>query len=95
MRLTLDLKPEEHRMIKSVAAAHGQSMKAAILSKFGLKTKRLVKNPKPKPVKEMDETDYLFSSPANAAHLIEEFNGKREENLRFDSLNDLKRALGN
>ena len=86
MRLTLDLDAEEHRQIKTLAAFHGQSTKAFILSKLGLGSAA--------PASGTDETTYLFSTSANADHLKKVLNGKPENRLKFDSIEDVKRALG-
>lgn len=83
MRLTLDLNTEEHRQIKTLAAFHGQTIKAFILSKLGLGS-----------AAAGDETSYLFSTPANADHLEKALNGKPENRLKFESIEDVKRALG-
>ncbi len=86
MRLTLDLDTEEHRQIKTLAAFHGQTIKAFILSKLGLRSTT--------PASGTDETNYLFSTSANAEHLEKVLNGKPENHLKFDSIEDVKRALG-
>lgn len=45
-------------------------------------------------VKEMDETDYLLSSPANRKHLLEAIEHvNRGENLIEVNLDDLEKAL--
>ena len=85
MRLTLDLDTEEHRQIKTLAAFHGQTIKAFILSKLGLGSTH---------ASGTDETTYLFSTAANAEHLDKGLNGKPENRLKFDSIEDVKRALG-
>ena len=84
MRLTLDLDTDVHQKIKTLAACHGQTVKAFILSKIGLEEPDAVQDP----------TAYLFSTLANAAHLENALNGKPENRLKFDSIEDVKRALG-
>lgn len=85
MRLTLDLDTEEHRQIKTLAAFHGQTIKAFILSRLGLASTA---------PPGTDETAYLFSTSANAEHLEKALHGKPENRLKFDSIEDVKRALG-
>ncbi|MES2706313.1 MAG: hypothetical protein V4726_06860 [Verrucomicrobiota bacterium] len=88
MRLTLDLDTEIHRKIKTLAAFHGQTVKAFILSRIGLEESD------PPQSSPEDETAYLFSTRANAEHLEKGLQGKPENRLKFDSIEDVKRALG-
>ncbi|MFT5465827.1 MAG: hypothetical protein ACI8UO_000923 [Verrucomicrobiales bacterium] len=43
---------------------------------------------------EMDETEFLLSDPVNAKRLREALARDRSENISFESLDDLKNAVG-
>lgn len=88
MRLTLDLDAEAHRKITTLAEFQGQTLEVYILSRIGLAESNAAVKPEP------DETDYLFSTAANAEHLERSLSGKPENRLRFDSVEDVKHALG-
>ncbi len=88
MKLTLDLDAEAHRKIKTMADDQGQTIEAYILSRIGLEESDVAVEPEP------DETEYLFSTAANAAHLEKALSGKPENRLKSDSIEDVKRALG-
>jgi hypothetical protein len=90
MQLTLDLDAEEHRKILAQAAVHGQTVTAFILSRLRLEEGQGGAHE----AVNGDETAYLFSTPANAEHLERALKGKPEGRIKFDSVEDVKRALG-
>ena len=84
-RLSIELSSVEHRQIKALAAYNGLSLKDFILTSI------LGNNKKPKQ-KDMDETQYLLSSPANAKWLKAALETK--DTISFKNIDDLKNALG-
>ena len=94
MRLTLELDAKLHRQIKTLAAYHGQTIKGFILERLGLAEAPSEASPKRSSEAAPDETAYLFSSPANATRLTRALKGKAAKRTKFDSVEDLKRALG-
>ena len=94
MRLTLELDAKLHRQIKTLAAYHGQTIKGFILEKVGLAEATSDTMPPTRPEAAKDETAYLLSHPVNSAKLKKALKGKAANRVKFDSLQDLKRALG-
>ena len=90
MRVTLDITSEAHRQLKTLAAFRGMTMKDFILSQ-ALGTAPEQKKIPGKP-KGMDETDYLLSTPANAARLEAALSS--QERVSFASEEELRRAIG-
>lgn len=90
MRLTLDISSEAHRQLKTLAAYSGMTMKDFIVNR-ALGIEPTGKQLPGKPVR-MDETDYLLSSPANAARL--EAALKSEKLVSFNSEEELRSAIG-
>ncbi|MES2660484.1 MAG: hypothetical protein V4689_17800 [Verrucomicrobiota bacterium] len=82
-RLSIEIDPEQHRQIKTLATFAGLSIKDYILQKT-----------LPSREKESDATDHLLSSPANARRLKDALNAPSSELLAFESLKDLEDALG-
>ncbi|MEI6819001.1 MAG: hypothetical protein WCL19_05310 [Verrucomicrobiota bacterium] len=82
-RLSIEIDPEQHRQIKTLATFAGLSIKDYIL------TKTLTQKSS-----KMDSTGQLLGSPKNAAHLREAIATPSTEYLVFESLNDLESALG-
>lgn len=78
MKVTLDMSAEEHRQLKTLAAFSGMTMKDFILSR----------------ALELDETEYLLKSPANAARLAEAVKSPSAARVGFNSIEELRRALG-
>jgi len=82
-RLSIEIDPEQHRQIKTLATFAGMSIKDYIL----LKT--LSQNgPAP------DATTHLLASPRNARRLRQALDTPRSEHLAFESIEDLEHALG-
>ena len=84
-RLTIEIDPEQHRQIKTLATFSGMTIKDFILSKT-LGTKQH-KTP-------TDATDRLMGSAKNAARLRKAMASPESEHRVFESVEDLKDALG-
>jgi hypothetical protein len=83
-RLTIEIEPEQHRQIKTLATFSGMTIKEFILSKtLG-----------PQQNASGDATDRLMGSAKNAARLREAMATPDSEHRVFKSLEDLKNALG-
>jgi len=82
-RLSIEIDPEQHRQIKTLATFSGMSMKDFILSKI-----------LPAKEEEMDTTEKLLSHPENKKRLLEAINQPTKDHLIFESMDDLKNALG-
>ena len=82
-RLSIEIDPEQHRQIKTLATFAGLSIKEYILQKT-LPTKP----------KDIDTTDLLLSSPANAKRLRNALETPRSDYLVFETMKDLEDALG-
>lgn len=84
-RLSIEIDPEQHRQIKTLATFEGMSIKDFILSRTlsGLK-----------PIEETNATDKLLSHPKNRERLLEAISTPSDESLVFESIEDLKDALG-
>jgi uncharacterized protein (DUF1778 family) len=82
-RLTIEIEPEQHRQIKTLATFAGMSIKEFILSKT-----------LPAKTSNEDSTGKLPGSPANAARLREAIQTPASEHRVFESLKDLEDALG-
>ena len=83
-RLTIEIEPEQHRQIKTLATFSGMTIKEFILSKtIG-----------PQPNASGDATDRLMGSAKNAARLREAMATPDSEHRVFKSVEDLKNALG-
>ncbi len=83
-RLTIEIAPEQHRQIKTLATFSGMTIKDFILSKT-LGTNREAVG---------DTTDHLMGSARNAARLRESISAPASEHRVFESVEDLKDALG-
>lgn len=82
-RLTIEIEPEQHRQIKTLATFEGMTIKEFILSRTLLqKTKKL------------DTTEKLLSHPKNKARLLEAIQAPRKDYLAFETIEELKDALG-
>lgn len=86
-RLTIEIEPEQHRQIKTLATFAGMTIKEFILSKT-------LALPGERPPQAEDTTARLLSSPKNAQRLREAIGSKTPEHLVFETTGDLKRALG-
>lgn len=82
-RLSIEIDPEQHRQIKTLATFAGLSLKDYILAKTLAPAAAAT-----------DTTDRLLSSPENALRLREAISAPSSEHLSFQSLKDLERALG-
>lgn len=86
-RLTIEIEPEQHRQIKTLATFAGMTIKEFILSK--------TLTPSSGPPQPTDDTTArLLNSPKNAKRLREAIASKTPRSLVFESTEDLKRALG-
>jgi len=86
-RLTIEIEPEQHRQIKTLATFAGMTIKEFILSKT-------LTSSSTKPQQSEDTTTQLLGSPKNAKRLREAINSQTPEHLVFETTEDLKRALG-
>ena len=84
-RLSIEIDPEQHRQIKTLATFEGKTIKEFILSRT---------LPGKSPQKEMDTTEKLLSHPKNRARLMEAIDAPRSESRVFESMKDLEDALG-
>lgn len=84
-RLSIEIDAEQHRQIKTLATFEGMSIKEFILS-------RTLQGQKP--VGETDTTDKLLSHPKNRARLLASISEASSESRFFESIEDLKDALG-
>lgn len=83
-RLTIEIEPEQHRQIKTLATFSGMTIKEFILSKtIG-----------PQRDASGDVTDRLMGSTNNAARLRQAIATPDSEHRVFESVEDLKDALG-
>ena len=82
-RLSIEIDPDQHRQIKTLATFAGMSLKDYILEKT-LPTKGA----------GSDTTTQLLSSPKNAARLRKAINTPSSKHVAFEFLADLKDALG-
>ena len=93
-RLVLEVTPHQRRQIKSLAAFSGMTMKDYILGKAlpPAKAGALIKG-RTQNVKH-DETERLMSSPSMASRLARAMKGSRAKRVSFDSIKEVKHALG-
>ena len=82
-RLSIEIEPEQHRQIKTLATFEGLSIKEFILQK----------TLRSRPSKE-DTSESLLASPKNAKRLKEAITSPQSEHIVFESLEDLENALG-
>ncbi|MDA7876790.1 hypothetical protein N9A89_01845 [Akkermansiaceae bacterium] len=78
-RLSIEIEPEQHRQIKTLATFAGMSIKEFILTKT---------------LNSKDTTDRLLSEPQNAKRLRDALAEEQKEELVFETVADLKDALG-
>ena len=83
-RLTIEIDPEQHRQIKTLATFSGMTIKEFILSKT-LGPQRLASG---------DTTDHLLGSAKNAERLRNAIATPDSEHRVFESVEELKHALG-
>ena len=86
-RLTIEIEPEQHRQIKTLATFAGMTIKEFILSK--------TLTPSSAPTRPAEDTTaVLLGSRKNAKRLREAIASKTPRHLVFETTEDLKRALG-
>lgn len=81
-RLTIEIDPEQHRQIKTLATFAGMTIKDFILA-------RTLRDGA-----EADTTDDLFGSSKNADRLRKALETPASQYRVFESVEDLKNALG-
>ena len=81
--MSIEIEPEQHRQIKTLATFEGMTIKEFILSKTLSKK-----------AEATDTTEKLLSSPENAKRLREAINTPDSENIVFESIEELEDALG-
>lgn len=86
-RLTIEIEPDQHRQIKTLATFAGMTMKEFILAKT-LGSAEVSK------VDAGDTTSKLLSSPRNAKRLKKAIASPTPKHLVFNSVEDVKNALG-
>ncbi len=86
-RLTIEIEPEQHRQIKTLATFAGLTIKEFILSKT-------LAPPRGRRQPAEDTTSRLLGSPKNAKRIREAIASKTPKHLVFETMEDLKRALG-
>jgi hypothetical protein len=86
-RLTIEIEPEQHRQIKTLATFAGMTIKEFILS-------RTLTPSSLQPQQPADTTARLLGSPKNAQRLREAIDAETPKHLIFETTEDLKRALG-
>lgn len=82
-RLTIEIDPEQHRQIKTLASFSGMTLKDFILSR----TLASLEEP-------VDATQQLLGAPENAKRLRKAIAAPASKHRVFDSMEDLKDALG-
>jgi len=80
-RLSIEIEPEQHRQIKTLATFEGMTIKEFILKKT-------------LPKKEEDATKSLLKSPENAERLKAAISEPSSSHQVFETLEDLEDALG-
>ncbi|MEC5125136.1 hypothetical protein VSU19_00115 [Verrucomicrobiales bacterium BCK34] len=84
-RLSIEIEPEQHRQIKTLATFEGKTIKEFILSRtLSMKVGS----------EESDTTDKLLSHPENKARLMEAINEPSGESHVFETMDELRDALG-
>ena len=86
-RLTIEIEPDQHRQIKTLATFAGMTIKEFILS-------RTLTPSSLQPQQPADTTARLLGSPKNAKRLREAIGAETPKHLIFETTEDLKRALG-
>lgn len=84
-RLSIEIQPEQHRQIKTLATFEGMTIKEYILSRT---------LPRKADNDEIDTTKKLLSHPKNEQRLLEAINAPQNERFVFETIDDLKNALG-
>ncbi len=82
-RLSIEIDPESHRQIKTLATFAGMTIKDYILSKTLSGNSQAA-----------DATEQLMKSPKNAVRLRDAISTPQSNHVAFESLEELKDALG-
>lgn len=82
-RLSIEIEPEQHRQIKTLASYEGMTIKEFILKKTLAADEE-----------EMDTTEMLLSSPTNRARLMESLNSPKELRRVFSSIEEFENEFG-
>jgi hypothetical protein len=82
-RLSIEIDPESHRQIKTLATFAGMTIKDYILAKT-----------LPGKAQAEEATEQLLKSPKNAARLRDAIASPQSDHVAFDSLEELEDALG-
>jgi hypothetical protein len=82
-RLSIEIDPESHRQIKTLATFAGMTIKDYILAKT-----------LPEREQGADATEQLLKSPKNAARLRDAIASPQSGHVAFESIEELKDALG-
>ena len=90
MSVTIELSPEQEASIRSLASKGGQTMEEFFLD---LAAEAEIRSEDAEQVGERNDTEYLMGDPRYAEELRKGM-VDRSENVQFDSLEDLKDALG-
>jgi Antitoxin ParD len=86
-RLTIEIDPNQHRQIKTLATFAGMTLKDFILAKT-------LSSSAESKVVPSDTTAKLLGSPENAKRLREAITSPTPEHLIFESIEDVQNALG-
>ena len=78
-RLSIEIEPEQHRQIKTLATFSGMTIKEYILSKT---------------LPSNDATEELLASSSNAKRLKNAIESPSHQHLGFETMEELKNALG-
>lgn len=84
-RLSIEIDPEQHRKIKALATFEGITIKEFILNRTLSEGKSS---------DELDATETLLSHPENRDRLLSAIKTLRKDHLVFETIGDLKDALG-
>ena len=82
--LSIEIDPEQQRQIENLASDEGVSVKELILER----TLHSV------PDQERDTTEILLSHPKNRQRLMDSINAPEAESLFFNTVDELRDALG-
>ncbi len=90
-RLTIEIDAEQHRQIKTLATFAGMTIKEFVLAKT---LNVLPKKHQAQHHAKGDTTERLLASQINAKRLREAIATPTSEHLVFESIDDVKNALG-
>lgn len=84
-RLSIEMNPEQHRQIKTLATFEGMSIKEFILSRTLSREKSS---------EEADTTGILLTHPKNRQRLLSAIKTPQKDHVIFETMDKLKDALG-